>query len=408
MSAGMSHCGQDPSSNGNAVVKCIVCRPRRRGTEGEASADPNTPVTHAHALHSPPPHVQDGTERFLISGLDGIEWVEDYRPGGFHLISIGDEFGHGRYRIIHKLGFGGSSTIWLARDQRSYPGTLVTLKAMRASASSKSPNDLPEITIPGFLQAVFPQFSDHFQSVQDHFVVQGPIKVAKQTTNALYRMHTAGFAHGDLTTSNILFRLSKEVLGWSDKEVYSHFGSPETEEVVSCDGRPRETNAPATLVEPIAISKFTHASLVEENILLIDFGQSYSVTSPPEDYMPGTAMNYISPETVETLGRLPDPWGSSFEKRTLWFEEDGRPRDADRLKSSESSIRGKLRSIGTEKDLKRLTRSGYKGPMLGVKMSEEEVELLGDLLEKMLRYLPEERIRIEEVVRHPWFQMELD
>src|ERR1700761_3690364 len=64
--------------------------------------------------------------RFIPPGLDGLEWVEEYRPGGFHPISIGDEFAHGRYRVIHKLGFGGSSTIWLARDQQNQLGGLVT------------------------------------------------------------------------------------------------------------------------------------------------------------------------------------------------------------------------------------------------------------------------------------------
>jgi len=47
-----------------------------------------------------------------------------------------------------------------------------------------------------------------------------------------------------------------------------------------------------------------------------------------------------------------------------------------------------------------------EGPMIEkprVRLDEEEVGLLGDLLEKMLKYLPEERIRIQDVVRHPWF-----
>lgn len=39
-----------------------------------------------------------------------------YRPGGFHPVHLGDTFKEGRYRVIHKLGYGGFSTIWLARD----------------------------------------------------------------------------------------------------------------------------------------------------------------------------------------------------------------------------------------------------------------------------------------------------
>jgi len=50
---------------------------------------------------------------------DIIEDVEDpskYHPGGFHPISIGDTMKEGRYRTVHKLGFGGYSTTWLALD----------------------------------------------------------------------------------------------------------------------------------------------------------------------------------------------------------------------------------------------------------------------------------------------------
>ena len=39
----------------------------------------------------------------------------------------------------------------------------------------------------------------------------------------------------------------------------------------------------------------------------------------------------------------------------------------------------------------------------GARLREQEVELLGDLLEKMLKYRPEERIRMDEVIEHPWF-----
>ena len=39
----------------------------------------------------------------------------------------------------------------------------------------------------------------------------------------------------------------------------------------------------------------------------------------------------------------------------------------------------------------------------GTGIDEAEVELLADLLEKMLRYNPEARISLTEVLQHPWF-----
>lgn len=48
--------------------------------------------------------------------IDGVERVELYEPGGYHPVVI-DELLQNRYRIVDKLGFGGYSTIWLARDE---------------------------------------------------------------------------------------------------------------------------------------------------------------------------------------------------------------------------------------------------------------------------------------------------
>ena len=46
------------------------------------------------------------------------ESPDRYRPGGYHPVHIGD-FVHERYKVIHKLGFGTFSTVWLARDFQS-------------------------------------------------------------------------------------------------------------------------------------------------------------------------------------------------------------------------------------------------------------------------------------------------
>lgn len=46
------------------------------------------------------------------------EDLEDYRPGGYHPVSIGDDFNGGRYVIVRKLGWGHFSTVWLARDNK--------------------------------------------------------------------------------------------------------------------------------------------------------------------------------------------------------------------------------------------------------------------------------------------------
>lgn len=43
------------------------------------------------------------------------EWIEEYRPGGYHPVELGDVFVN-KYRVVRKLGYGAYSTVWLAHD----------------------------------------------------------------------------------------------------------------------------------------------------------------------------------------------------------------------------------------------------------------------------------------------------
>ena len=102
---------------------------------------------------------------------------------------------------------------------------------------------------------------------------------------------------------------------------------------------------------------------------------------------------------VLMLGKLPGPWWSTFEERHKWFEENGEQKPP----GKKTTIREKLRMIG-DKDT---PPDADEGPMIepiGTRLEEGELVLLGDLLEKILKCHPEERIAVREVVQHPWFR----
>ena len=192
------------------------------------------------------------THRYYPSQLDSIENIELYRLGGFHPISIGDTF-NSRYRVLHKLGFGGSSTVWLARDlqhqAQSSAGNLVTLKVLSAEQSSKPKSGIPELSIPMKLHDILRQRDNDsiqasIQTVNDHFMHSGPNgdhlcfvhplsgpsvcsmsestdvrvvgsrrlradlarRVAHQTASALALMHSVGLVHGG-SSNKFLTRL---------------------------------------------------------------------------------------------------------------------------------------------------------------------------------------------------------
>lgn len=74
-------------------------------------------------------------EKVYFPNID-VENLEEYRIGGYHPTVIGDTFHEGRYEIVHKLGFGGYSTIWLARDRHLQ--RYVSLKILIARQTSES------------------------------------------------------------------------------------------------------------------------------------------------------------------------------------------------------------------------------------------------------------------------------
>ncbi|KGO77100.1 hypothetical protein PITC_024560 [Penicillium italicum] len=48
------------------------------------------------------------------------EPLHRYRRGGYHPVTLGEYLKSGRYKVLNKLGWGGYSTVWAARDQRLY------------------------------------------------------------------------------------------------------------------------------------------------------------------------------------------------------------------------------------------------------------------------------------------------
>jgi serine/threonine-protein kinase SRPK3 len=86
--------------------------------------------------------------------IDGVERLDMYEPGRYHPVMI-DDLLHNRYRIVDKLGYGGYSTIWLARDEtvKRYVAVKIgisspslprrEIEVLRALRSSRSSSHAP-------------------------------------------------------------------------------------------------------------------------------------------------------------------------------------------------------------------------------------------------------------------------
>lgn len=101
---------------------------------------------------------------------EGVEILENYCNDGFYPIKLDDSFLDGRYSIVHKLGYGTFSTVWLARDHGK--NRYVSLKIPTANASgSRTESEMRRRLSEGD--------SRHpgYQSVQfflDEFEITGP------------------------------------------------------------------------------------------------------------------------------------------------------------------------------------------------------------------------------------------
>ena len=124
---------------------------------------------------------------FTYNWIDGVESLEKYRPGGYHPIMIGDLL-HERYRIVDKLGFGGYSTVWLARD--TYLERYVAVKVGIADSITHESAILRALSAPSASSLPASRGRCFVPVLLDEFEVNGP--------NGSHRCYTTTPARCDL------------------------------------------------------------------------------------------------------------------------------------------------------------------------------------------------------------------
>jgi len=108
------------------------------------------------------------TTGVLYEPIEDVERMEYYRAGGYHPVKIGDCF-HNRYRVVHKLGHGTYSTIWLAWDENS--NRYVAVKVCTADSNAHEIDVLSKLSKSQILSDMG---STMIPSIWDTFSIQGP------------------------------------------------------------------------------------------------------------------------------------------------------------------------------------------------------------------------------------------
>ncbi|KLU91004.1 CMGC/SRPK protein kinase [Magnaporthiopsis poae ATCC 64411] len=270
------------------------------------------------------PGSASGDAYLLTSNID-LEQLDLYQEGGYHPVHIGDKLGtQGRYQVLHKLGQGGFGTVWLCSDQ-----TTRKYVALKIHISCIAEDRLFDLRVAG-LEWSSPG-REYIAVPTDHFIVTGPngkhqclvlpvfgspvapdlwrtlpegtdgwlvrLHVALQATQAMGFLHRHKICHGDFRPANILIHLqSFDHLG--KDELLSLLGPPARSEVRTRSGNKPSKSFPEYLVYPAELSRLT-SQYMSGKICVIDFGEAYFFSTPPE--LLGIADSYLPPEELVVL-----------------------------------------------------------------------------------------------------------
>lgn len=262
-----------------------------------------------------------------------VEDVEKYAPAGYHPVDIGDELGPEdshrlRYTVLHKLGAGGFSTVWLVKsgfpDMRYF-----ALKVLCADASGAQGRELR------FLQHLRDGGHGHPNVVMlhDSFEVSGPngthtclvlpvlgpsldnSRVEKNfpadTRYRVWHFYTSWgsvmavryaspiimvfqlIRRADLTPSNVVFELP-DVSFLSSSQVCDMLGPIKTEKL-RLPGGIYSPHAPKRVVQHPDFSGLSFpASFLRLNIQTVDLGEAF-FASQPRSFL-GVPLSYFPPE----------------------------------------------------------------------------------------------------------------
>ncbi|KAK2612401.1 hypothetical protein QQS21_001665 [Conoideocrella luteorostrata] len=241
--------------------------------------------------------------------IDDAEPFYRYGPGGYHLVAIGDCLG-GHYRILHKLGHGSYSTVWLARDE-----ALQRLVAVKVCTADASPREFENLSLlrnlsevdgddgAALARGMIPTLLNTFRihgphgthtclvtdvarcSVSEarrrgsHAPLMLPVAraMAAQLIFTVDYLHGKGFVHGDLHLGNVLLKMPQGFHLWSDKELLMRCGEPELEPVQTFDNMPIPPGVPPVATLPVwfPMERINKLPLSDARIVVADFGETY-------------------------------------------------------------------------------------------------------------------------------------
>ncbi|KAK3904513.1 Serine/threonine-protein kinase spk-1 [Staphylotrichum tortipilum] len=309
--------------------------------------NPTHPSSHNHSTLSSP--------SFLYEMLENVERLDYYRSGGgYHSVQIGDRFCE-RYRVVHKLGYGAFSTIWLARDERV--SKYVAIKVCCADEVHQEEEILSRF------QSVCQRGSQGPNRRHSCFVTS-PARCSladtrEASTCGLFKLDVARSLAAQLTRAVAYIHEQGLVHG-----LYAKYGPPEPESVVRLDGQPLSPGVPSDVW-----------SLGCTIWALLSCRPLLEMMLKTEDDATAQLVDILGPLPAEWWGRWPT-WG----KFSTQPGEDARPVEGRWVWGMETRF---------EEWVVKMRREDRRG--MG-ELGEEEGRAFLEMVRGMLAWRPEDRL----------------
>ncbi|MCJ1343707.1 hypothetical protein MMC31_001903 [Peltigera leucophlebia] len=293
------------------------------GTSPTSSANVKAPLSIWNIDEKTLQSIISSTEREIVPHLgftyswesmedpEGIERADGYCPGGYHPTLIGDKFNNGKYIVHGKLGWGTSSTVWLAQNTL-IEGEYVALKILTAEATkttneqkimahlqSRSNPDHPgypyvassldwfwfsgpnghHLCLVNEVVGCSLQMSKDYGEPNCYFPIKASRAIAAQVILGLAYLHSLGVCHGDLNLNNIL--LHRPFQGLTVTEIYEQYDMPYKVALVRTDNAPIGPEAPSYIVHPMRTG-IPCDEVTDCQVKISDFGSAFIVGHEPE------------------------------------------------------------------------------------------------------------------------------
>ncbi|KAI0809938.1 kinase-like protein [Xylaria sp. FL0064] len=406
-----------------------LVKPRVRVHTASVSSDCHRPISHM----APNAYTCD---------VDA-EYICRYQPGGYHPVRLGDQLKDGRYKILHKVGWGGYSTIWAVRDRQSqrYVAIKISMSETKNSREtgvlrliSSFPNDthpgrehivqlLDNFSIEGpngryeclVLELLGPSISDPIRShLRDYRLpAQAARSIAHQVLVGVDFLAKLNISHGDIHTRNIALAMPN-VDSLSESEFIETLGQPEIGQIRRRDGSDVEFHVPPYAVLPTTFKKeHVLQSLRAPVAKIIDFGESFLPDQAPATLH--TPLVVRPPEVLfnDSIDRRVDLWSLGCLLFELFTGQP--PYDSimitpaslisDIVSSSSDALPGRWQEKWQtlKESLPDALEEVYFCPEKRCEFTQQDVAKIGELVRRLLRFEPSLRSPAKDIANDQWF-----